>query len=64
MAPDTSPKPRVGIPYRTRNEELKGERGKYDKYREAVVRAGGEPVEVSLLLSADKLANWQAHSMR
>ena len=52
MAPDTSPKPRVGIPYRTRNEELKGERGKYDKYREAVLRAGGEPVEISLGLSA------------
>ena len=55
MASDTSPKPRVGIPYRTRNEELKGERGKYDKYREAVLRAGGEPVEVSLGLSAEEL---------
>ena len=29
MASDTYVKPRVGIPYRTRNEELKGERGKY-----------------------------------
>jgi putative glutamine amidotransferase len=55
MVPDTSPKPRVGIPYRTRNEELKGERGKYDKYLQAVLKAGGEPVEVSLLLSPDKL---------
>ena len=55
MAPDTSPKPRVGIPYRTRNEELKGERGKYDKYREAVLQAGGEPVEISLGLAADQL---------
>jgi len=55
MASDTSPNPRVGIPYRTRNEELKGERGKYDKYRDAVLRAGGEPVEVSLGLSADEL---------
>jgi putative glutamine amidotransferase len=55
MAPDTSPKPRVGIPYRTRKEELKGERGKYDKYREAVLRAGGEPVEISLGLAADEL---------
>src|SRR6201984_75104 len=55
MASDTSPKPRVGIPYRTRNEELKGERGKYGKYRDAVLRAGGEPVEVSLGLSADEL---------
>ena len=55
MASDTSPKPRVGIPYRTRNEELKGERGKFDKYCQAVVRAGGEPVEVSLALSPQQL---------
>ena len=55
MASDTSPNPRVGIPYRTRNEELKGERGKYDKYCDAVLRAGGEPVEVSLGLSAEEL---------
>ena len=55
MASDTSPKPRVGIPYRTRNEELKGERGKYDKYRDAVLRAGGEPVEVSLGLPPHEL---------
>ena len=54
MASDTSPKPRVGIPYRTRNEELKGERGKYDKYCQAVLRAGGEPVEVSLALPPDQ----------
>jgi len=54
MASDTSAKPRVGIPYRTRNEELKGERGKYDKYRQAVLRAGGEPVEVSLSLAPDQ----------
>jgi putative glutamine amidotransferase len=50
MAPDMSPKPRVGIPYRTRNEELKGERAKFDKYTQAVLQAGGEPVEVSLAL--------------
>src|ERR1700741_3511280 len=55
MALDTSPKPRVGIPYRTRNEELKSECTKYDKYVQAVAKAGGEPVEVSLSLSADEL---------
>ncbi len=55
MASDTSPKPRVGIPYRTRNEELKGERGKYDIYCQAVLRAGGEPVEVSLALPPNQL---------
>jgi putative glutamine amidotransferase len=41
-------KPRIGIPYRTRNEELKNIRGKYEKYLEAVERAGGEAVEISL----------------
>lgn len=55
MASDTSLKPRVGIPYRTRNEELKGERVKYDKYCQAVLRAGGEPVEVSLALPPKQL---------
>jgi putative glutamine amidotransferase len=54
MASDTSAKPRVGIPYRTRNEELKGERGKYNMYCQAVLRAGGEPVEVSLALPPDQ----------
>jgi putative glutamine amidotransferase len=55
MASDTSPKPRVGIPYRIRNEELRGERGKYDKYCQALLQAGGEPVEVSLSLLPDQL---------
>src|SRR5271168_797320 len=50
-------KPRVGIPYRTRKEELSGERGKYDRYVGAVRRAGGEPAEVSLGLSKSELAN-------
>jgi putative glutamine amidotransferase len=60
MPPDTCPKPRVGIPYRTRNEELKGERSKYEKYRNAVLRAGGEPIEISLGLSADELGQLAA----
>jgi len=55
MTFDRPPKPRVGIPYRTRNEELKGERAKFDKYTHAVLQAGGEPVEVSLSLAADEL---------
>jgi putative glutamine amidotransferase len=50
-------KPRVGIPYRTRNEELSGERMKYDRYVDAVHRAGGEPVPISLGLSPSELAN-------
>ena len=55
MAPDNLLKPRVGIPYRTLKEELKSERAKYDSYVQAVKRAGGEPVEVSLSLSAGEL---------
>jgi len=43
-------KPRVGVPYRTKKEELNGERRKYEYYLESVRRAGGEPVEVSLVL--------------
>src|SRR5271156_4114023 len=55
MSAETRQKPRVGIPYRTRNEELKGDRAKYEKYLQAVLMAGGEPVEVSLSLSSDEL---------
>jgi putative glutamine amidotransferase len=54
MAPATSQNPRVGIPYRTRNEELRFERTKYDKYVQAVLRAGAEPVEVSLSLTPEE----------
>jgi putative glutamine amidotransferase len=55
MSREANHKARVGIPYRTRNEELKGETAKYDRYVEAVRLAGGEPVAVSLGLSADEL---------
>lgn len=48
-------RPRVGIPYRTRKEELSGTRGKYESYLRAVENAGGEPVEISLGLSSDEL---------
>ena len=55
MVSEPSQAPRVGIPYRTRNEELTGEGDKYERYCEGVRRAGGEPVEISLILSADRL---------
>ena len=55
MSADTSHKPRIGIPYRTRKEELSGDRGKYDRYIQAVRRAGAEPVEISLGLASDEL---------
>ncbi|HVB36179.1 MAG TPA: gamma-glutamyl-gamma-aminobutyrate hydrolase family protein [Candidatus Acidoferrales bacterium] len=47
---------RIGVPYRTRNEEVKGERTKYEKYSHSIVQAGGVPVEISLLLPANELA--------
>jgi len=48
MSANPAHNPRVGIPYRTRKEELTGKRDRYDLYQEAVRRAGGEPVEISL----------------
>jgi putative glutamine amidotransferase len=56
MAAETSPTVRVGIPYRTRKEELKGERESYDKYLKAAREAGAAPVEISLGLTGDQFA--------
>jgi putative glutamine amidotransferase len=55
MLPETSPKPRVGIPYRTRKEELKNERESYQKYLAAASAAGAQPVEISLGLTPSQL---------
>jgi putative glutamine amidotransferase len=55
MAAETSPTLRVGIPYRTRKEELKRERDSYDKYLGAAQAAGAEPVEISLGLTHAEL---------
>jgi putative glutamine amidotransferase len=41
-------RPRVGIPWRTLQEEHEGKRDKLDYYFRAVREAGAEPVEVSL----------------
>jgi putative glutamine amidotransferase len=60
MTSDSSQKIRVGLPYRTRKEELSGERAKFEWYIQALRRAGAEPVEISLGLPPDdlkKLAN-------
>lgn len=51
-----SHKPRVGIPWRTSDEERQGVREKLDNYFAAVRRAGGEPSEISLGQTAEKLA--------
>jgi putative glutamine amidotransferase len=53
MAPTVTPgnrsdRPQIGIPWRTTQEEHEGTRQKLDYYFEAVRKAGGEPVEVSL----------------
>lgn len=48
-------RPRVGVPYRTRNEELTGGRVKYEDYLRSVEAAGGVPVEISLGLAKDEL---------
>jgi putative glutamine amidotransferase len=53
MAPTVIPgsmpdRPRVGIPWRTTGEEREGTRQKLDYYFQAVRKAGGEPLEVSL----------------
>lgn len=52
MRPDGSPRPRIGLPYRTRNEELAGEFAKVEPYMLALRAAGAEPVVLSLGLSA------------
>ncbi len=41
-------RPRVGVPYRTRKEELTGDFARIEHYVSAVNRAGGEPVVISL----------------
>ena len=55
MVIENHSQPRVGVPYRTRNEEVKGERAKYEKYLHSIVQAGGAPVEISLALPQNEL---------
>ncbi len=55
MRSDGNSKPRVGLPYRTRNEELNGDFGKLEPYIAALRAAGAEPVVMSLGLSRDHL---------
>lgn len=55
MSTESSRRPRVGVPYRTRKEELTGQSAKLEKYLSSVRRAGGEPVPVSLALASGEL---------
>ena len=56
MCPKTAQSPRIGVPYRTRKEELKSERESYEKYLAAASAAGAQPVEISLGLTPNQLA--------
>ncbi len=55
MDSESKSKRRVGVPYRTRNEELTGEFARIRPYIEALQQAGAEPVVISLGLVADHL---------
>jgi putative glutamine amidotransferase len=55
MSPKANSKPRIGVPYRTRKEELTGDFAKLENYIRAVNAAGGAPVPISLGLSAQHL---------
>jgi putative glutamine amidotransferase len=52
--PSTANRPRVGIPWRTSQEEAENNRPKIQNYQDAVRKAGGEPVLLPLS-STDKL---------
>jgi putative glutamine amidotransferase len=52
----TAPRPRVGIPWRTTQEQRDGTRDKLDFYFRALRKAGAEPLEVSLEQSPERLA--------
>lgn len=48
-------RPRIGVPWRTAVEEMRGRRGAFEKYLRAVREAGGQPVEISLSLTPAEL---------
>src|SRR6202171_2634256 len=48
-------RPRVGVPWRTAQEEAANDKKKIDRYLRTVERAGGEPVLISLLSSPGEL---------
>ncbi len=48
MTPSTSNRAKIGIPWRTSEEEAEGNRPKIQNYEDAVLRAGAEPVLLPL----------------
>ena len=57
MVPEQHNRPRVGIPWRTTDEQHKGIREKLDYYFDAVRKAGAEPEEISLDQGPGELEN-------
>ena len=55
MAQQALSRPRIGVPWRTAAEEAANRHAKIDKYLRAVVRAGGEPMLLSLATATDRL---------
>ena len=55
LSSEGTAKPRVGIPWRTREEERQRNVEQLNYYFEAILRAGAEPEHISLGLSNDKL---------
>lgn len=55
MAAESAHPPRIGIPYRTQKEELARDMKRHEPYANAVARAEGEPIEISLSFSAPEL---------
>jgi putative glutamine amidotransferase len=55
MSSENNAKARVGIPYRTRKEELTGQHAQLDKYLVSLRQAGAEAIPVSLALSVDEV---------
>lgn len=58
MSADPDFHPRIGVPYRTRKEELTPGSRHINRYLDAVRKAGGEPVPVPLALSAEEFARF------
>ncbi len=55
MSSEAHHHPRVGVPWRTEEEEMKSNRYRYDDYLRAIRETGGQAVEISLALPRTKL---------
>ncbi len=54
MPSETHHKPRVGVPWRTSQEEAEDNRAKMENYLRGVREAGGEPILISLTTSTER----------